>query len=50
MLTRSNLDDDANQLASGGTSDEASFKLVSLEGVLAEELLSELDPDWDPRS
>ncbi|EMR62810.1 putative 3-phytase protein [Eutypa lata UCREL1] len=42
--------DDANQLPSGGTSDETSFKLVSVEDVIPEQLLSELDPNWDPRA
>ena len=42
--------DDANQLPGGGTSDEASFKLVSLGDVLGDdELLQDVDPDWDPR-
>lgn len=41
--------DDANQLPGGGTSDEASFKLVSLGDVLGDELLKDVDPDWDPR-
>lgn len=43
-------DDDANQLPLGGTSDEASFKLVSVEDVIPEQLLDELDPNWDPRA
>ncbi|KAJ8123286.1 hypothetical protein ONZ43_g728 [Nemania bipapillata] len=42
--------DDANQLPEGGTSDEASFKLISLGDVLSSDLLAELNPDWDPRS
>ncbi|KAI0159905.1 3-phytase [Hypoxylon sp. FL1284] len=42
--------DDANQLPGGGTSDEASFKLVSLGDVLGEELMQEIDRDWDPRA
>lgn len=42
--------DDANQLAEGGTSDEASFKLVSLADVLSEDLLEDVDADWDPRA
>ncbi|KAH9909899.1 phytase [Xylariomycetidae sp. FL2044] len=41
--------DDANQLPEGGTSDEASFKLVSLADVLGEELLKEVSTDWNPR-
>jgi 3-phytase len=48
--------DDANQLAEGGTSEEASLKLVSLEKVLGApaaemmNLLQDIDTDWDPRS
>jgi 3-phytase len=47
--------DDANQLAEGGTAELASFKLVSLEDVLGrmeggEELLAEVDAEWDPRA
>ncbi|KAJ3578100.1 hypothetical protein NPX13_g2462 [Xylaria arbuscula] len=42
--------DDANQLPTGGTSDEASFKLISLGDILSDDLLAELDPDWDPRA
>ncbi|RYP42326.1 hypothetical protein DL767_000248 [Monosporascus sp. MG133] len=42
--------DDANQLPGGGTSDEASFKLISLEDVIPEGLQDELDPNWDPRA
>lgn len=41
--------DDANQLPGGGTSDEASFKLVSLGDVLGDERLKDVDTDWDPR-
>ncbi|KAI0118977.1 3-phytase [Daldinia grandis] len=41
--------DDANQLAEGGTSNEASYKLVSLGDVLGEELMKEVDANWDPR-
>ncbi|KAF4977995.1 hypothetical protein FZEAL_5560 [Fusarium zealandicum] len=47
--------DDANQLPSGKTSAEASFKMVSLERILGSEvlgkegLLDEVDRDWDPR-
>ncbi|KAI8626306.1 phytase [Xylariaceae sp. FL1651] len=41
---------DTNQLPRYGTSDEASFKLVSLGDVLYSDLLNELDPDWDPRT
>jgi 3-phytase len=42
--------DDVNQLPGSGTSDEASFKLVSLRDVLSNDLLAELNPDWDPRA
>ncbi|KAI6093209.1 3-phytase [Hypoxylon rubiginosum] len=42
--------DDANQLPEGGTSDEASFKLVSLGDVLGPELMQEVDRNWDPRA
>ncbi|KAI1774241.1 3-phytase [Hypoxylon cercidicola] len=42
--------DDANQLPEGGTSDEASFKLVSLGDVLSDELMQEVDGNWDPRA
>ncbi|KAI0456742.1 hypothetical protein F5B21DRAFT_502039 [Xylaria acuta] len=42
--------DDANQLPESGTSDEASFKLISLGDILSDDLLAELNPDWDPRS
>lgn len=41
--------DDANELPEGGTSDETSFKLVSLKDVLEDHLLHEVDTDWDPR-
>ena len=37
--------DDSNELPDGSTSDESSFKMVSLEDVLGEELLKELDGD-----
>ncbi|KAG4412259.1 hypothetical protein IFR04_014608 [Cadophora malorum] len=42
--------DDANELAGGGTAEEASFKLVGLEDVLSRELLERVDAEWDPRS
>ncbi|KAI0397012.1 phytase [Xylariaceae sp. FL0594] len=42
--------DDVNQLPGGGTSDETSFKLVSLQDVLDDDLLAELDSDWNPRA
>jgi 3-phytase len=48
--------DDANQLPAGGTSDEASFKLVSLQRILGASglagmnLLGDIDSQWDPRS
>ncbi|GAP90962.1 putative 3-phytase precursor [Rosellinia necatrix] len=42
--------DDANQLPGSGTSDEASFKFISLGDIFSNDLLAELDPDWDPRS
>ncbi|KAL7624974.1 hypothetical protein AAE478_004188 [Parahypoxylon ruwenzoriense] len=42
--------DDANQLSEGGTSSEASFKLVSLGDVLGDELIGEVDRNWDPRA
>ena len=42
--------DDANELAGGGTSEEASFKLVSLADVLKRELLDKVDKEWDPRA
>ncbi|KAK8040292.1 hypothetical protein PG991_000080 [Apiospora marii] len=41
--------DDANELPEGGTSDETSFKLVSLKDVLGDDLLRDVDVDWDPR-
>ncbi|OTB18786.1 hypothetical protein K445DRAFT_73123 [Daldinia sp. EC12] len=41
--------DDANQLPEGGTSDQASYKLVSLGDILGEELMKEVDANWDPR-
>ncbi|KAK0701428.1 hypothetical protein B0T21DRAFT_378937 [Apiosordaria backusii] len=48
--------DDANELAGGGTSAEASFKLISLAKVLGAEglkeldLLADVDAAWDPRA
>jgi 3-phytase len=48
--------DDANELAGGGTSPEASFKLVPLDRILGAEvvkslgLLDQVDSDWDPRA
>ncbi|CAI4214956.1 unnamed protein product [Parascedosporium putredinis] len=48
--------DDSNELPGGGTSDESSFKLVSLESILGAEplaslgLLDEVDAEWDPRA
>ncbi|KAI5865394.1 3-phytase [Durotheca rogersii] len=42
--------DDANEVPEGGTSDEASFKLVKLGDVLEAELLEEVDKNWDPRA
>ncbi|KAI0835732.1 3-phytase [Hypoxylon sp. FL0890] len=42
--------DDANQLPEGGTSDKASFKLISLIDVLGDELMKEVDSNWDPRA
>ncbi|KAI1120738.1 hypothetical protein F5Y10DRAFT_117608 [Nemania abortiva] len=42
--------DDSNQLPDSGTSDETSFKLISLGDILSDDLLAELSPDWDPRS
>lgn len=47
--------DDANQLPDGTTSDEASFKLISLQDVLGAKqvevlrLLDDVDAAWDPR-
>ncbi|KAG9239003.1 hypothetical protein BJ875DRAFT_436990 [Amylocarpus encephaloides] len=41
--------DDANELAEGGTSAEASFKMVSLADVLSEEQLGRVDKEWNPR-
>ncbi|KAK6951718.1 hypothetical protein Daesc_006241 [Daldinia eschscholtzii] len=41
--------DDANQLPEGGTSDQASYKLVSLGDILGKELMKEVDANWDPR-
>ncbi|SPO05151.1 related to 3-phytase precursor [Cephalotrichum gorgonifer] len=48
--------DDSNQLPGGGTSDQSSFKLVSLEDILDADaledldLLDDVDPSWDPRA
>jgi len=48
--------DDAKELPEGGTSEEASFKLVSLEIILGAEavtslgLLRQVDTQWNPRS
>ncbi|KAK9780138.1 putative 3-phytase [Seiridium cardinale] len=42
--------DDANEIPEGGTSNQASFKIVSLIDILGMELLSEIDPAWDPRA
>ncbi|KAF7531888.1 hypothetical protein G7054_g8488 [Neopestalotiopsis clavispora] len=42
--------DDANEVAAGGTSEQASFKIVSLADILSEELLGEVDPSWNPRA
>ncbi|KAI1169367.1 hypothetical protein F5B18DRAFT_20620 [Nemania serpens] len=42
--------DDVNQLPGSGASDEASFKLISLGDIFSDDLLAELNPDWDPRS
>ncbi|KAI0914187.1 hypothetical protein F4823DRAFT_393475 [Ustulina deusta] len=42
--------DDVNQLPISGTSDEASFKLINLGDIFSDDLLAELNPDWDPRS
>ena len=48
--------DDSNEFPDGSTSDESSFKLVSLEKVLGAEalaemgLLDEVDASWDPRA
>ncbi|KAI1799772.1 3-phytase [Daldinia bambusicola] len=41
--------DDANQLPEGGTSDQASYKLVKLEDILGEDLMKDVDANWDPR-
>ncbi|KAI8685388.1 hypothetical protein NCS55_00210300 [Fusarium keratoplasticum] len=47
--------DDANQLPGGGTSAEASFKMISLEKILGSKvlgkkgLLDQVDKNWDPR-
>lgn len=37
------VNDDANELPEGGTSDETSFKVVSLEEVLGDDLLRDVD-------
>ncbi|KAL8321732.1 hypothetical protein RB593_004028 [Gaeumannomyces tritici] len=48
--------DDANELPGGGASEDASFKLISLEKILGAEalkglnLLDDVDPEWDPRA
>ncbi|KAI3325141.1 phytase [Xylariaceae sp. AK1471] len=42
--------DDVNQLPGSGTSDETSFKLISLGDVLSDDLLAEMNPEWDPRA
>lgn len=48
--------DDSNELPGGGASEEASYKLVALDKILAAEgvehlnLLDHVDPDWDPRA
>jgi 3-phytase len=48
--------DDANELPGGGTSAEASFKLVGLERILGADvvkrlgLMDQVDNDWDPRA
>ncbi|KAI2602441.1 3-phytase [Hypoxylon sp. NC1633] len=42
--------DDANQLPEGGTSDKASFKLVSLGDVLGDGLMEQVDTNWNPRA
>lgn len=48
--------DDANELPNGDTSEEASFKLVSLADILGNEenlrlgLLDDVDENWDPRA
>ncbi|KAK9425391.1 putative 3-phytase [Seiridium unicorne] len=42
--------DDANETPEGGTSNQASCKIVSLTDILGMELLSEIDPAWDPRA
>ncbi|CAG8210419.1 unnamed protein product [Penicillium nalgiovense] len=45
--------DDANQLATGGTAELASFKLASIADVFGQEgeaLLAEIDAAWDPRA
>jgi 3-phytase len=42
--------DDVNQLPGSGTSDEASFKLVSLGDIFTDDLLAELNREWDPRA
>jgi 3-phytase len=45
--------DDANQLATGGTAELASFKLASIADVFGQEgetLLADIDATWDPRA
>lgn len=48
--------DDSNELPGGGASEEASYKLVALDEILAAEgvqhlnLLGQVDADWDPRA
>lgn len=43
--------DDANELPSGKTSEEASFKLISLADVLkGKGLLDKVDKEWNPRA
>ncbi|KLU84394.1 3-phytase [Magnaporthiopsis poae ATCC 64411] len=48
--------DDANELPGGGTSEDASFKLISLEEILGAKplqslnLLDDVDHEWNPRA
>ena len=42
--------DDINEAPDGSVSEEAAFKLVSLEDLLDDDLLQEVDTAWDPRS
>lgn len=42
--------DDANELPSGGTSDQASFKIVNIASILPQEFLSQIDSNWNPRA